>query len=475
MHILRKEEHMKNIFRILGSMAVLSLIPAVSGAVGTYYNGNLYQNPQQRYSRGGYYNSYGYGAGRGGYGQQQNVQSQLGTQKQQNQKKTVAKSTEKQGFVLDAGLSHEMAKWEFEMNNAGSKLHYDNLAWNVFDVQGAYYFGGDTKMQVKAGFKYGMQFGETSMIDDDISNSNAIFTEEEADINGYTGNTISGVPAMSIGTSKKGTQMGFNIGFGLTDFFTWGKVKATPSIGYRYFKHKVKTSNNVGMSVDVLHAAAAWNCVSTYKDEVQCEPIVMFGNGYDENGDLDVLVYGGLTPVKWEGSNLVPWTDGDDEEDFAGYVSENYDTNYYSTGRTYYYEQPGTSHEYETTWAGPYIALDLNYQINDNNAIVAGIEFGLPTYTSEGIQPYRIDWKQSPSVKDEGKIGDAYHLALNMNWMTAITDSMMLDLGFSYDYYKVSGATANTYWVYEGTQADNNEIDSVYKSMGIRAGLNVRF
>jgi len=480
---------MKNIFRIISSMAVISLIPAVSGAVGTYYNGNLYQNPQQRYSRGGYYNSYGYGAAGRGYGQpgydQQNVQNQLGTQKLQNQKKTVKKTKEKKGFLLDAGITHEMAKWEFDMNNAGSKLHYDNLAWNVLDVQGAYYFGDDTKIQINAGFRYGKQFGETSMVDDDISNG-ALWSVEVMDIAGNGNESVySGMPAMSVGTSKDGSQMGFNVGFGLTDFFTWGHMKVTPSVGFRYFKHKLVTSNNSGMAIQVLHSDSFPSCIAGYGDETQCAPFLGFTNGtMTENADggysYDYVGYGRLIPIKvidnGSGSYYIEqWTSADDEDYLAGYIDVNYNSLYIDTGGTYYYEQPGTSHKYETTWMGPYLALDMEYQINENNSIVAGVEFGLPIYKSEGTQPYRYDWQQSPSVKDEGKMGDAYHLGLKMNWMTAITDSMMFDLGFTYDYYKVSGATANTYWVVGGTQSDNNEINSVYKSMGIRAGVNMQF
>ena len=73
---------MKGISHILFCVALVSILPLVADAAGTYYNGNLYQNPQQRYSRGGYYNSYGYGSGRT-YEQQQSVQSGLENQKQQ--------------------------------------------------------------------------------------------------------------------------------------------------------------------------------------------------------------------------------------------------------------------------------------------------------------------------------------------------------------------------------------------------------
>ena len=224
---------MKNLFRVLCGISVMSMIPAVSGAVGTYYNGNLYQNPQQRYSRGGYYNSYGYGSGRN-YGQQQrvygnqyNVERQLGTQKQLGQnKKPTQQPSAKQGFVLDAGISHEIGKWEFDMNNAGSHLHYDNLAWNVLDARGTYYFGDNTKMQINAGVRYGMQYGESTMIDDDISSNKVIKLENrtEYDYNGklVTGQFMVGNPAMSVGGSKDGTQMGFNVGFGLNGLFYMG-------------------------------------------------------------------------------------------------------------------------------------------------------------------------------------------------------------------------------------------------------------
>ena len=107
-------------------------------------------------------------------------------------------------------------------------------------------------------------------------------------------------------------------------------------------------------------------------------------------------------------------------------------------------------------------------------------------------------------------------------WKTFVADSMMLTLGFTYDYYKVSGATAKTFLnsgYYSDMRTDytnmlnddymisigrnplsdaqkeavqdeiatinsyqnqgwtlesSNEIDSIYKSMGIRLGLEYK-
>lgn len=454
---------MKNLFRFWTGVAVMSIFPMIAGAVGTYYNGNLYQNPQQRYSRGGYYNSYGYGSGRG-YGA--DVQSQLGTQKQQNQKKNVQQGRSKHGFMLDAGLSHQIGHWEFDMNKAGSKLHYDNLMWNVFDANGVYYFGDNTKMQVMAGFQYGKQFGESPMIDDDVSG--AVWTVEE--------DAIYGIPAIGVGTSKDGSQMGFNVGFGLTDFFSWGKMKITPSIGYRYFKHKLKTENDAGLAVEVLHSNSIVNCVETQPGEIQCSPIV-----------------GVIDPSSGDITNFASYN-----ADYMIVITPGGDPTYLYLGQTDYYEQAGVSHEYETKWAGPYLALDMEYQINKDNLITGGIELGLPIYESKGNQPYRWDWAHPTSVEDKGEFGDAYHLGLNADWMTSITDSTYLSLGFTYDYYKVSNATAKTYLSPSGqayllatyqitkeqynayqaagwTIEEKDEINSIYKSMGIRVGINMQF
>ena len=124
------------------------------------------------------------------------------------------------------------------------------------------------------------------------------------------------------------------------------------------------------------------------------------------------------------------------------------------------------------------------------------------------------------------------HLGLIANWSTAVADSTFLTLGFTYDYYKVSNATATTYankdywtsmydcyymlynnadvgpygnggnmpsggWGYpedlkpeladamddimvnyidKGFKDETaNEINSIYKAMGIRIGLVTKF
>lgn len=485
---------MKGMPRILCGITIMSVLPLMANAAGTYYNGNMYQNPQNRYSNntttaagGGFYNTYGAGRGYGQNMQNAQAMQNMGTRKTTTVQ-TVQKTTttakagtdyQKQGVYLNADLSHEFASWNFDMKNAGSKLHYDNLRWNAVSADLAYYFGDSTPMQIKIGGKYGMQFGDSPMIDDDIT-SGGLWTV-------YPDDAVEGTPAVSIGTSSGGKEYGINASFGLTNVFGNDRIKVTPSIGYRYLKYELSTKDNAGAMIQVYTDDAHANCFN-YNGEIQCAPYVGFT---DVQGNEYVLVgVGGLNQ-----DGLVPITGG----------------SYIDLGSTYYYEQPGTSHKYETEWAGPYIALDMEYMIDNDNVVDAGIEVGLPTYKSTGDQPYRFDWAHPKSVEDKGGFGDAWHIGLNAMWSTAVSDSMMFSVGMTYDYYHVKGADATTYLnatyyqeiltYYEdlyaagmATTADveqmnelqslkadgwslksNGEIESIYKSMGLRIGLNIKF
>lgn len=237
----------------LFNCSAILLMSAAANAAGTYYTGN-YQSPQTRYSQQSYaqrarttnYSSQGVSAynrnqyANAGYASARQNQQLQAQQTTQNQPKRAATQTGMHGFSLDAGLSKQVAMWEFEMNSAGSKLHYDNIDWLVFDASGKYVFDmGNTPVQISAGVQYGMQTGESSMIDDDISHGG--YTYGWYDGLDSAGNSFVGEKighALSAGTSKDGSMFGFNAGIGLTDFFRWGNLKVTPSVGWRYLKYE---------------------------------------------------------------------------------------------------------------------------------------------------------------------------------------------------------------------------------------------
>ena len=481
-------------------VAMMMLAPIVANAAGTYYSGytGAYQSPQTSYASGyanrynsystpsyastryNTYNNYNTNAAR-------NVAAQRPTTNQ-NAATQTGGGAKKSGFWLDAGITHEMAQWQFSMNQSGSILSYDNLAWNVLGVDAGYAFDmGNTTVQIDAGLKYGMQWGESVMYDDDITNGGYLVTtwidgsskEEIGDQIGH---------ALSMGTSKGGNMLGFNVGIGLTDVFKIGSVTLTPSVGYRYLKYNLTTENNYGLAVDTT---ACFQVEGS--DEIQCDPAIVVNLS--------------------DGKQQIIWRD-----DINGSMDVPGNADSVNTGSTYYYHQPGVSHSYETTWAGPYIALDMDYVINQNNAVNGRIELGFPGYTSVGDQPYRFDWAHPKSVEDEAGMFSAFHFGAGFNWTTAITDSVALSLGMTYDYYSVSSADATTYLnmgYYEdlynkileedfsgnedemldpvngsatainiknlesecpgGVCKTDGEIESFYKSLGIRVGINAKF
>ena len=496
-------------------LSCLLAMPFAANAAGTYYTGSAYQPAQSRYGQSASYTastpynrtntgnnstnsmaSVRYnGVGGGNYSQSsgswgsQNVSG--GQQQKQSSQKTSNQKSTKDGFFIRGGITHENAMWKFEMKHiANSILTYNNLAWNVLDLNGGYVFGvGKTKMQIDAGFKYGMQWGESNMTDDDISNGGYI-AQEFVDDDGNVVDSLRGY-GLSVGSSKDGNMMGFNIGLGLTDFWRWGNFKITPSIGYRYLKYKVETKNNRG----TLFVAS--NCFAT-GGETQCDPAIF-----------------GIYNTGTEYREQLFWRDNIDDYPSAVFDDEGhtYYTQFIDYGDTYYYSQSGVSHSYDVSWAGPYLALDMLYDINQNNSVNGRIELGMPGYTTTGNQPYRWDWAHPKSVEDSARMLSALHLGLAGNWVTAITNSVSLSLGLTYDYYTVSDASSNTYLnkkLYEqllaqygnnetalldpdtGSKAaialhnakqncggwvckSSKEIDSVYKSMGIRVGFDARF
>ncbi len=497
-------------FIFMGSL--LALMPVLAQAAGTYYSGGTYRSPQtgyntqsyaQRanngYAGGNYASSYSSTRPRVGLSSAQQQWQQPQNVRATNTKTTQNSSASRNGFWLDAGFTHEMAQWEFEMKENASILHYNNIGWNVLDVKAGYAFDmGSVRGQIDAGFKYGMQSGESNMVDDDVTRGGYLVTSwcEDVDANGncigFIGDQIG--HALSVGTSDGGNMLGFNVGFGLTDVFQLGGVRITPSVGYRYLKYKLETKKNYGLAVDSA------NCVEI-NGEIQCDPaiVILYNNNSQQ-------IIWGPTDTNNDGF----WDIG------SGAVGV------YPEG-TYYFQQPGVSHSYEVEWSGPYLALDMDYMINANNSVNGRIELGLPGYTATGDQPYRFDWAHPKSVEDEAGMFGAFHFGMGANWLTAISNTVSLSIGLTYDYYSVDGADASTYlnedyymgmydeiltaWQnagrtesemlgqVEGVNGDptaigikeiqdacpgwvckvGGEIESFYKSIGIRVGINAQF
>ncbi|MDR1207060.1 MAG: hypothetical protein LBK26_01450 [Rickettsiales bacterium] len=507
---------MKIKYALYALCPMLCAAGAASGA--TYYNGGNYQQGQYQYNTAAArpYNAQQapqYNAQSGqryqvspqqtsGYytGTQynNNMQARPGQQPQQSRPAQNNNGKSHKGFYASAGITHESAVWQFDMKSAGSSLHYDNVAWNVLDVNAGYGFdvGSDVGLKLDMGVKFGMQSSESTMVDDDISSGGSAsnFYYDDLNNNGTydQGDTLLGTlvdRALSIGKSDGGSMLGYNFGLGLTDKLQVGNMRITPSLGWRSLSYKLKTNNNNGLALEVLENSD--NCVTAPNtDELQCGPAIMIQNGTN-------------LQLVWNGQSTAGGT--------------------VNTGNTYFYSQSGTSHDYNVDWSGPYLAVDLDYFVNTYNAVNARVELGLPAYTATGNQPYRPDWAHPKSVEDSAGMGSAYHVGLGANWMTALSDSVQLAIGLTYDYYTISGADAKTYLnngyylnnynallnsfitAHPGaSEADaladtgqigtemngilaleracpgwvcksKGEIDSFYRSIGIRVGINAQF
>ncbi|MBD5391897.1 hypothetical protein HDR66_03775, partial [bacterium] len=340
--------------KFLFRCSLVALAPIAANAAGTYYTGN-YQSPQQRYSNQSYssasrgatysqngvtYNRVGTNNATGGYNNSsyastrynQNQQGMRGNNvSQNNQGQPTNSGTSKvgEGFTLGGGISRESAMWRFEMKESDSILRFDDISWNVLDLHGAYDFNvGNTMMRVNAGFKYGMQAGDGSMTDDDITNGGYFVTRWYDETAAVIGDQIG--HSLSIGTAEGGNMYGFNFGVGLVDVFKVGNLKMTPSVGYRYFKYKLENKKNYGLAVET---AQCFNIDGS--DEVQCDPILIIH--YPDGKTVSVEFRDDINILP-----QIPSGAAGGSIDAAG---------------TYYYQQPGVSHSYEVSWSGPYVAM----------------------------------------------------------------------------------------------------------------------
>ncbi len=493
---------MKHLLKKLIAALALVISPVVANAAGTYYTGT-YQSPQRAYTGNNYSTQPTYVRGAATYAPndysrtytQQNYAT--GNISNSGGGTSGGATSPTNGFFLDGNLGYESSMWETSLNTAGSVLGYNNIDWLTLNADMTYRFDmGDSQMEVDAGLTYGMQSGESTMTDDDITRGGYLVTTWVDAANNIIGNQVG--HALSIGTSDGGSMLGFHAGLGFTDAFQVGAMKITPSFGYRYDSYSLQTSNNYGLSVDTAA------CFETEQGEIQCDPAI-------------IVQYA-------DGSQAIIWRDSSD----GAFAPTGGWGNSLNPGGTYYFAQPGVSHAYDVTWAGPYVAMQGRYDINADNYVTANLEIGLPAYTAIGDQPYRFDWAHPKSVEDTAGIGSALHFAFGADYNTAITDSVMLSVGLTYDYYSVSGASASTYlnsefylgwlqnildsWVASGQVAENiltadvssnpgllelqttaqqivnleegcpdwictteSEIESFFKSVGIKVGFKAKF
>lgn len=222
--------------------------------------------------------------------------------------------------------------------------------------------------------------------------------------------TAIGFLSISVG-DVSGTKDDAYAKFSLNDFWKNDSLTFSPNVGYRYFQHRLKIKDSYVMQI--------------YAQEIS---INSDGNPYlDSSGSTEIngIVY-------------------------------------------------GTTHDYKTTWSGPFIGFDIKNQFTSGGFFSLGAEFGLPTYKGEGDWPNRTDLAD-PGFEDSGKFGDSYHVGLSMNYLGKISENLFLDLGMEFNYYHLSNGEAKTNF-YDGTSVTiEEELNATWKSISGNIGLRYNF
>jgi len=335
-----------------------------------------------------------------------------------------------------AGYSRRFADFEFE-TGVGSILEWDDMVYNEINVGAQHNFSlRNFDMFVYGQYAYGdLSHGGLSM-DYDLKP----FDET---------NPNDGIFTISMG-DQSGTTNHLKIGIGARHVWDIGGWKLSPSIGYEIFKQNLKMSDhyypNPGIYLplmtdkgDYVYGDGMGNYfafptyVSAPDDLYQVcmspEDIRLVGTNIPapDGG----LVLDGLPTVDYDDAmGTIPWGVGPGECVIIGgdgpiLVS-------------------GTTHEYNTTWSGFYVGLEIEKQMTLADKLRFYVQFGLPKYSSEGIWPNRDDWQQNPSFTDEGSNG-SYSYAAEMEYNLRLSSRVQLALKADLNVFHVGKIPGKLY------------------------------
>lgn len=391
------------------------------------------------------------------------------------------------GFSVYAGYGRRFADFQFT-TSVNSVLEWDDMMFNELTAGARYNFSvRNFDMMAFGEYTYGkMSSGGLSM---------------DYDLRPYDdSHPNDGIFTISVG-DQSGDSHHMRFGIGARNIWDIGGWKLTPIVGYEIFKHNLQMNDhyypNQGVYIplmttdgdyvfgdpndlDVYYAvpidqaeAAAENyyqvCVSP--DQIQLATVSATGGltvGNASFPDVDVLTPWGVYPDQC----VVIGGDG------PIMIS-------------------GKTHEYNTTWSGFYIGLEIEKQMTLTDKLRFYGQIGMPKYSSEGIWPNRTDWQQNPSFLDEGDNG-ALAYQLEMEYTMKLSDRLSLSLKADTNYFHVDKIGGEIYWAeyveYTEVPAGNDDYDIVatrwpaytekvsdalkeatWRSFGLRLGLKYSF
>lgn len=355
--------------------------------------------------------------------------------------------------TLWADYSRRMANFEFK-TGVNSILKWDDMIFNEIGVGGEHTFTvGEFDLSAFAEYRMGFLESGGMGIDYDLEAYNSyqpqvgIFTISVGDVSGDTSH--------------------LRFGLGAKHIWDIGGWKVTPSIGYEIFKHNLEMGNhrypNQGIYLplmtmdgnyvfvaqdsngvdhyfsvpvgdeDKYTAAEGWAQVCMSPEDI----LLVQSVGAGELSDLPMGMY---DPA----NGTVPWGVGGGECVVIGGDGE--------------IMIPGTTHIYNTTWSGIFVGLELEKQMTLADNLRFYVQFGLPSYSSEGIWPNRTDWQQNPSFIDEGNNG-AYSYRAEIEYNYRFNDRLQLSLKADTDYFHVGNVGGELYLAERSYWVCNNPSD----------------
>ena len=344
-------------------------------------------------------------------------------------------TADENGFHVYGGYGRRFADFQFT-TSVNSILEWDDMIFNELKAGARYNFTlRNFDMMAFGEYTYGtMESGGLSMDYDllpyDMARPNeGIFTISMGEQSGNTNHMKFGIGAHHI-----------------WDIAGW---KLSPVFGYEIFKHNLQMSNhyypNQGVYIPLMTQdgdyvfgdpedlgvyyaiptdQAEYYTDSYYQVCVSPEQIQVATVNSDNSLSIGDYVYDPTNPY-------MPWG-----VDFDQCVVIGGDGPILVSGKT---------HEYNTTWSGFFVGLEIEKQLTLTDKLRFYGQVSMPKYSSEGIWPNRTDWQQHPSFLDEGDNG-AFAYELEMEYILRLSDRLQLSLKADTNYFHIGKIGGEIYW-----------------------------
>lgn len=339
------------------------------------------------------------------------------------------------GFRVYGGYGRRFADFEFT-TSVNSILEWDDMRFNEFKVGGRYDFTlRNFDLMAFGEYTYGKMSSSGLSMDYDLKPYDENYPTE-------------GIFTISMG-DQTGDSHHIRLGIGAHNIWDIAGWKLTPIFGYEVFKHNLQMSNhyypNQGVYIPLMTDEGDYvfgNPDDPDLDEYYAVPIDQvdaYVNDYYQvcvsPNEIKVASVSGdrlsVGNIEYAEDEMTPWgVYGGDCVIIGG------------DGPIMI---PGKTHEYNTTWSGFYVGLEIEKQVTLTDKLRFYAQVSMPKYSSEGIWPNRTDWQQNPSFLDEGDNG-AFAYAMEMEYDLKLSNRLNLSLKADTNYFHIGKIGGKIYW-----------------------------